>query len=192
MLRKGAPSGRRGRLRKRPARDRADLPASQFLPAFQTVETAADTPTKQIIFDYQNIDYRIILGITIEVRKLMPEAPNRPVSPSDLEPQPWSSADGDPPTTPPDWREATLRRLEAWIDEEERLIAEIERRIAAALDSVALFPSRPAAAPSVEEEATTRESTSPRTPAERDRAATETASGDAHDGAAAIHGAAPL
>jgi hypothetical protein len=28
-----------------------------------------------------------------------------------------------------DWREATLRRLEGWIEERERLIAEIERRI---------------------------------------------------------------
>jgi len=27
------------------------------------------------------------------------------------------------------WRETTLRRLEAWIEERERLIAEIERRI---------------------------------------------------------------
>ena len=28
-----------------------------------------------------------------------------------------------------DWREATLKRLEGWIEERERLIAEIERRI---------------------------------------------------------------
>ena len=28
-----------------------------------------------------------------------------------------------------DWREATLKRLEAWIEEREKLIAEIERRI---------------------------------------------------------------
>jgi hypothetical protein len=28
-----------------------------------------------------------------------------------------------------DWREATLKRLDAWIEERERLIAEIERRI---------------------------------------------------------------
>ena len=30
---------------------------------------------------------------------------------------------------PYDWREATLARLEAWIEERERLIAELERRI---------------------------------------------------------------
>jgi hypothetical protein len=28
-----------------------------------------------------------------------------------------------------DWREATLKRLEGWIEERERLIAEIEKRI---------------------------------------------------------------
>ena len=30
---------------------------------------------------------------------------------------------------PEDWQETTLRRLEAWIEERERLIAELERRI---------------------------------------------------------------
>lgn len=30
---------------------------------------------------------------------------------------------------PDDWREATLARLEGWIEERERLIAELERRI---------------------------------------------------------------
>ncbi len=34
------------------------------------------------------------------------------------------------PPEPEDWRETTLRRLEAWIEEREKLIAEIERRIA--------------------------------------------------------------
>ncbi len=32
---------------------------------------------------------------------------------------------------PDDWREATLSRLEAWIEERESLIAEFERRIEA-------------------------------------------------------------
>ena len=32
---------------------------------------------------------------------------------------------------PEDWQEATLRRLEAWIEERERLLAELERRIEA-------------------------------------------------------------
>ena len=30
---------------------------------------------------------------------------------------------------PEDWQETTLRRLEAWIEERERMIAEVERRI---------------------------------------------------------------
>lgn len=30
-----------------------------------------------------------------------------------------------------DWREATLKRLEAWIEERERLIADFERRTGA-------------------------------------------------------------
>jgi hypothetical protein len=33
------------------------------------------------------------------------------------------------PPEPEDWQETTLRRLEAWIEEREKLIAEIERRI---------------------------------------------------------------
>jgi hypothetical protein len=36
--------------------------------------------------------------------------------------------DGSSPT-PEDWTETTLRRLEAWVAERERLIAEIERRM---------------------------------------------------------------
>jgi hypothetical protein len=45
---------------------------------------------------------------------------------------------------PEDWREKTLERLEAWIDEEERLLADLERMIAARLGNVVPLPSRPA------------------------------------------------
>lgn len=34
------------------------------------------------------------------------------------------------PAEPEDWQETTLKRLEAWIEERERMIAEVERRIA--------------------------------------------------------------
>ncbi len=34
------------------------------------------------------------------------------------------------PLPNPDWREATLRRLESWIEERERMIVAIDRRIA--------------------------------------------------------------
>ena len=59
--------------------------------------------------------------------------PNRPADPAaDLadrqHPEGYCEAD----ELPPDWRERTLRRLEAWIEEEERLIAEIERRVSEA------------------------------------------------------------
>lgn len=50
-----------------------------------------------------------------------PEEEREPVpdcEPADQE-SPWEE----------DWREATLKRLEGWIEEEERLIAEIERRV---------------------------------------------------------------
>jgi hypothetical protein len=77
----------------------------------------------------------------------MPEAPNRPDAALDRDPQPWLGADGGPPDTPHDWREATLARLEAWIEEEERMIAEIERRIVAAVGNLPLFPSRSSSTP---------------------------------------------
>ena len=37
---------------------------------------------------------------------------------------------------PEDWQETTLRRLEAWIEERERLIAEIERRVGTVMEAV--------------------------------------------------------
>jgi hypothetical protein len=43
-------------------------------------------------------------------------------------PEPGCSLEAASPS-PDDWREATLKRLEAWIEERERLIAEFERRI---------------------------------------------------------------
>ena len=58
-------------------------------------------------------------------------------------------ADGGDGPTPPladAEREALLRRLETWIDEEERLIAEIERRIEAAARDLESMPSRTEAA----------------------------------------------
>ena len=64
-------------------------------------------------------------------------------SPPERDPLPWRSADGSPPAAPSDWRESTLRRLEAWIEEEVRLIAEIERRIAAVADRSSPAPDEP-------------------------------------------------
>ncbi len=78
----------------------------------------------------------------------MPEALNRPDVAIDHDPEPWRGADGLPPGAPRDWRELTLARLEAWIEEEERLIDEIERRIVAAVEKLALVPSRPLRSPS--------------------------------------------
>ena len=48
------------------------------------------------------------------------------------EQEPEPECDAVIKTSPPeqDWQEATLTRLEAWIEERESLIAEIERRIA--------------------------------------------------------------
>jgi hypothetical protein len=48
------------------------------------------------------------------------------------EQEPDTACDAVDQASPPeqDWQEATLTRLEAWIEERERLIAEIERRIA--------------------------------------------------------------
>ncbi len=45
--------------------------------------------------------------------------------------EPWSE----------DWREATLLRLEAWVEERERLIDELERRIDEGPANVVLHPS---------------------------------------------------
>jgi hypothetical protein len=54
---------------------------------------------------------------------------NRHMSPLPGEPEPFAGDSDDLPLSD-DAREALLRRLEAWIDEEERLIADIERRTA--------------------------------------------------------------
>ncbi len=35
-----------------------------------------------------------------------------------------------------DWQETTLRRLEAWIEEREKIVAEIERRIEEELSAI--------------------------------------------------------
>jgi hypothetical protein len=45
------------------------------------------------------------------------------------EPEPDSGPPDAASPSPDDWREATLKRLEAWIEERERLIAEFEKRI---------------------------------------------------------------
>ena len=63
---------------------------------------------------------------------------NRPASPLENEPQPIIGESDELPLSD-DARDALLQRLEAWIDEEERLIAEIERRIAAAVGNVTSF-----------------------------------------------------
>ena len=47
----------------------------------------------------------------------------------DCGPEEGSAPPEEPPPEPEDWQEATLRRLEAWIEERERLLAELERRI---------------------------------------------------------------
>ena len=56
---------------------------------------------------------------------------NLPTSPLADEPKPDAGETDELPLSDVA-REALLRRLEAWIDEEERLIAEIERKIAPA------------------------------------------------------------
>ena len=53
-----------------------------------------------------------------------------------------SAREGDELPLSDEAREALLRRVEGWIEEEERLIAEIERRIAATGGNVTLFPQR--------------------------------------------------
>ncbi len=58
-----------------------------------------------------------------------------PASPSGYEPQPDEAAEALPLTAKD--RTALLDRLEAWIDEEERLIAEIDRKIAATTEPLA-------------------------------------------------------
>jgi hypothetical protein len=49
----------------------------------------------------------------------------------DCEPEDESAPPEAAPPAPEDWQEATLRRLEAWVEERERLLAELERRIEA-------------------------------------------------------------
>jgi hypothetical protein len=49
----------------------------------------------------------------------------------DCEPEEGSAPAEAALPEPEDWQEATLRRLEAWIEEREGLLAELERRIEA-------------------------------------------------------------
>lgn len=58
-----------------------------------------------------------------------------PASPSGYDPQPDEADDALPLSA--NVRTALLDRLEAWIDEEERLIAEIDRKIAATTEPLA-------------------------------------------------------
>jgi hypothetical protein len=74
----------------------------------------------------------------------MAENPQRPDAAPEREPQPEFSACEAPDAAeswPDDWRETTLLRLEAWVEERERLIDELERRIDAGLANVVLHPS---------------------------------------------------
>lgn len=58
-----------------------------------------------------------------------------------VEPEPIAEASDELPLSD-DAREALLRRVEAWIEEEERLVAEIERRLEGATGKVLAFPTR--------------------------------------------------
>ena len=60
--------------------------------------------------------------ISLDAPDREPEEDSGPPEPSPPEPS---------PPEPEDWQEATLRCLEAWIEERERLLAELERRIEA-------------------------------------------------------------
>jgi len=74
----------------------------------------------------------------------MAENPKRPDAAPGREPQqefPACEAPGRAEPWPDDWREATLLRLEAWVEERERLIDELERRIAEGSANVVLHPS---------------------------------------------------
>jgi len=77
----------------------------------------------------------------------MQHSPNHPASPLAFEPQPDVGQYGELPLSN-DARDALLARLEAWIDEEEHLVAEIERRIGAAVGAVLYLPPRPGPEPS--------------------------------------------
>jgi hypothetical protein len=68
---------------------------------------------------------------------------NRPASPLTGEAQVIADQSEELPLSD-EARQALLRRVETWIEEEERLIAEIERRIAATLGNVTLFPPKAA------------------------------------------------
>jgi hypothetical protein len=72
----------------------------------------------------------------------MPQISNRPVSSLAFAPEPDAAGSAEPPLSD-DVREALLRRIEMWIEEEERLIAEIERRFAAAGNVLAFSLDRP-------------------------------------------------
>jgi hypothetical protein len=109
---------------------------------------------------YRNYSYFSIRN-TREVSQ-MPEASNRPDVAIDHDPEPWQGADGLPPDAPRDWRELTLARLEGWIEEEERLIDKIERRIAAAVEKLAFSPPRSSGGPREATARGTQASASPR------------------------------
>ena len=71
----------------------------------------------------------------------MPPNSTAPSFPLAREPEPVAG-EGDALPLSDDAREALLGRIEDWIEEEERLIAEVERRVAAAVGNIALFPAR--------------------------------------------------
>ena len=58
-----------------------------------------------------------------------------------FEPEPLATPSDELPLSD-DAREALLRRVEAWIEDEERLVAEIERRLETATGKVLAFPRR--------------------------------------------------
>lgn len=58
-----------------------------------------------------------------------------------FDPEPKAPESDEPPLSD-GAREALLGRIEAWIEEEERLVAEIERRLEAATGKVLAFPPR--------------------------------------------------
>ncbi len=60
-------------------------------------------------------------------------------SPLALEPEPSAAASDELPLSDID-RETLLSRVEAWLDEEERLVAEIERQLEAAAGKVLVVP----------------------------------------------------
>jgi hypothetical protein len=62
-------------------------------------------------------------------------------SPLAFEPEPIAAVSDELPLSDIA-RETLLRRVEAWIDEEERLVAEIARQLEGAAGKVLVFPQR--------------------------------------------------